>query len=163
MSDVEERAQNGTSSNLMEYGTWACCIVMILPVFAYFAAVDLTVGKTNNIFTLAPLLLCVGAHVALHRFMVETRPWNLEGYGCRCHKSAGSHRPGYCNWVIPSRAAHHLSACCADARPFAWGVCSLDQALSSARQRRAVHEGHVCPSSDELQRKGRPSNWAQSF
>lgn len=69
MSEVEARAQNGTPNNLMKYGMWACCGVMFVPVAVYFAAGGLTAGATGNIFAFAPLLLCVGAHLAMHRFM----------------------------------------------------------------------------------------------
>lgn len=77
MSEIEEPAQNRTMKNLMKYGMWACCAVMFVPVAVYFAAGGRTAGVTSNIFVFFPLLLCVGTHLVMHRFM-----------GKSCHESS---------------------------------------------------------------------------
>ncbi|MHC4434199.1 MAG: DUF2933 domain-containing protein [Planctomycetota bacterium] len=69
MSNIEEPKNRAASGNLMKYGMWACCAVMLLPVAAYLAAGGLSAGAMNSIATFAPLLLCVGAHFVMHRFM----------------------------------------------------------------------------------------------
>ncbi|MCF3595048.1 DUF2933 domain-containing protein [Rhodobacteraceae bacterium LMO-12] len=69
MKEVVVRSQSGTPANLMKYGMWACCAVMFVPIAIYFAAGGLSAGVTSNIFVFAPLLLCVGAHFVMHRFM----------------------------------------------------------------------------------------------
>jgi hypothetical protein len=69
MREIAERAQSGTSNNLMKYGMWACCAVMFVPIAVYFAASGQTEGISSNIAAFAPLLLCVGAHFVMHRLM----------------------------------------------------------------------------------------------
>jgi Protein of unknown function (DUF2933) len=60
-------AQSGPEK-LMKYGMWACCAVMLLPIIAFLVAGRAS-GVSDNLITFAPLLLCVGAHLAMHRFM----------------------------------------------------------------------------------------------
>jgi hypothetical protein len=90
MSEIEEPAQKGTSNSLMKYGMWACCAVMVVPVAVYFAAGGQTAGFTSNIFTFAPLLLCVGAHFVMHRFM-----------GKSCHESSKDSEVGAQDTPLP--------------------------------------------------------------
>lgn len=56
------------SQTLMKYGMWACCAVMLLPVLAYLVAGGAS-GVTESLITFAPLILCVGAHLVMHRLM----------------------------------------------------------------------------------------------
>lgn len=56
-------------NGLMHWGMMACCAVMLLPIAAYFFSGGSILGAFNNIGAFAPLLLCVGAHLVLHRFM----------------------------------------------------------------------------------------------
>lgn len=65
--DNKKAGTNGTEK-LMKYGMWACCAVMLLPVVAYLVAGGASSGA-GGLATFAPLLLCVGAHVLMHRFM----------------------------------------------------------------------------------------------
>lgn len=69
MSDIEKTTNRAASGNLMKYGMWACCAVMLLPVAGYFVAGGFSAGAGNSIAAFAPLLLCVGAHFVMHRFM----------------------------------------------------------------------------------------------
>ncbi|MGY3439821.1 MULTISPECIES: DUF2933 domain-containing protein [unclassified Marinovum] len=65
--DTKKAGQTG-SDKLMKYGMWACCAVMLLPVGAYFVAGGALDGA-GGLATFAPLALCVGAHLVMHRFM----------------------------------------------------------------------------------------------
>lgn len=60
-------AQSGPEK-LMKYGMWACCAVMLLPIIAFLVAGRAS-GVSDNLITFAPLLLCVGAHLVMHRSM----------------------------------------------------------------------------------------------
>ncbi|WP_430449656.1 DUF2933 domain-containing protein [Rhodophyticola sp.] len=42
---------------------------MIIPIAAFFIAGGTVSGVTENLAVFAPLLLCVGAHLLLHRFI----------------------------------------------------------------------------------------------
>lgn len=64
----DEKAAGSGSEKLMKYGMWACCAVMLLPIIAYVAA-GRTSGVSGSLITFAPLLLCVGAHLVMHRYM----------------------------------------------------------------------------------------------
>ena len=48
---------------------WLCCIVMIIPLFSFllFSSSDFDVVELA--IQAIPLLLCVGAHMVLHKFM----------------------------------------------------------------------------------------------
>ncbi|MSU88476.1 DUF2933 domain-containing protein [Rhodobacteraceae bacterium 2CG4] len=65
--DDKKAARTG-SERLMKYGMWACCAVMLLPIIAYLAAGRVS-GAADSLIAFAPLLLCVGAHLVMHRFM----------------------------------------------------------------------------------------------
>lgn len=64
----DKKAAQSGSEKLMKYGMWACCAVMLLPIIAYLAAGRAS-GVADSLITFAPLLLCVGAHLAMHRYM----------------------------------------------------------------------------------------------
>lgn len=61
----------------MKLGMMACCAVMLLPLGAFLVAGGTIDGLTSNLGLLAPLVLCLGAHVVMHRMM-----------GKSCHESA---------------------------------------------------------------------------
>lgn len=65
---VEKEATRPTSDKLMKYGMWVCCAVMVLPIIAYVVAGGVS-GASEGLVAFAPLLLCVGAHLAMHRMM----------------------------------------------------------------------------------------------
>lgn len=64
----------------MHYGMMACCAVMLLPIAGYLVAGGTLAGLWGNASAFAPLLLCVGAHLVMHKAM-----------GKSCHdKSSGA-------------------------------------------------------------------------
>tara|TARA_R100001369_G_scaffold50588_2_gene77303 strand:- start:1498 stop:1878 length:381 start_codon:yes stop_codon:yes gene_type:complete len=64
----DKKAAQPGSEKLMKYGMWACCAVMILPIIAFLAAGRVS-GVSSSLITFAPLLLCVGVHLVMHRYM----------------------------------------------------------------------------------------------
>lgn len=76
MRAEDEKNAKPASEKLMKYGMWICCAVMVLPIMAYLAAGGVS-GASEGFFAFAPLLLCVGAHLVMHRMM-----------GKSCHGSA---------------------------------------------------------------------------
>ncbi len=161
MSKIEERAQNGTSNNLMKYAMWACCAVMFVPIALYFAAGGLTAGVTSNVFAFAPLLLCVGAHLAIHRFMGNpaTEPRRI---GMPLPKKCRFSLTGRLQLSSLRRAAHHLPARRAVARLFTWRVFPVYAAMSAARRHETVHERHGFPGPGGLHCKRRGGDWTES-
>ena len=67
MSDDTNRTKSGSA--LMNYGMWACCALMLLPVVWYFSAGGADGGLTQKIVAFAPILLCVGAHFLMFKMM----------------------------------------------------------------------------------------------
>ncbi len=67
MTGTRERRQ--TSDMIMKYGMWACCAIMLAPVILYFAAGGFSGGMLNSAIVFAPLLVCLGAHLVMHRLM----------------------------------------------------------------------------------------------
>ena len=53
----------------MKLGMMACCAVMLVPLGALLVAGGTLGGLTSNLGLLAPLALCLGAHVVMHRMM----------------------------------------------------------------------------------------------
>jgi len=53
----------------MKYAMWACCAAMLLPIAVFVMAGGLSAGLFSGLYAFAPLLLCVGAHVIMHRMM----------------------------------------------------------------------------------------------
>lgn len=64
----DKKAAQPGSERLMKYGMWACCAVMVLPIIAFLAA-GRGAGVSSSLITFAPLLLCVGVHLVMHRYM----------------------------------------------------------------------------------------------
>lgn len=65
----------------MKLGMMACCAVMLVPLSAFVVAGGTFGGLASNLGLLAPLALCLGAHVVMHRMM-----------GRSCHDSAADTR-----------------------------------------------------------------------
>ncbi|WP_234992373.1 DUF2933 domain-containing protein [Roseisalinus antarcticus] len=65
----------------MKLGMLACCAVMLLPLGAFLLAGGTLGGLASNLGLLAPLALCLGAHVVMHRMM-----------GKSCHDSEADTR-----------------------------------------------------------------------
>lgn len=60
---------NTGNSRLSRFAMMACCAVMLVPIATFFIAGRTVSGLTENLVVFAPLLLCVGAHLLLHRFI----------------------------------------------------------------------------------------------
>ena len=54
---------------LMHYGMMACCVVMLVPIVGFLLAGGTMSGLWSNAAVFAPLLLCVGAHLLMFKFM----------------------------------------------------------------------------------------------
>ena len=63
------RSGNPRGNKLMRYGMMACCAVMLVPVAAFFVGGGRVSGLWANADVFAPLALCVGAHLIMHRMM----------------------------------------------------------------------------------------------
>lgn len=68
MSNIHEHKPTA-SSKLMHYGMMVCCAVMLLPVAAFFIAGGTIAGLWTNVGLFAPIALCLGAHVVMHKMM----------------------------------------------------------------------------------------------
>ena len=75
--------ENTVQKNTMKLGMIACCVVMFLPIIAFFAAGGTLAGVSGNLAAFAPLLLCVGAHLLMFKLM-----------GKSCHGSEKVADPG---------------------------------------------------------------------
>ncbi|WP_306043916.1 DUF2933 domain-containing protein [Mameliella sp. MMSF_3455] len=69
------------AGKLMHWGMMACCAVMLLPIAGYFIGGGTLSGLGSNALTFAPLMLCVGAHLVMHKMM---------GKSCHGHDTAKS-------------------------------------------------------------------------
>lgn len=67
--DHQNRNKNLIADKIMHCGMMACCVVMLLPVAGFFLAGGTLAGMWSNAVAFAPLLLCVGAHLVMHKFM----------------------------------------------------------------------------------------------
>lgn len=63
----DRHSGTGRAPNLMRFGMIACCAVMLLPIAAIFLAGGGTGGPLASAGLLAPLLICLGVHFAMHR------------------------------------------------------------------------------------------------
>ena len=54
---------------LMHAGMAVCCTVMLIPIAGFFIAGGTLAGLTSNLSFLAPIALCIGAHVAMFALM----------------------------------------------------------------------------------------------
>lgn len=58
-----------TGGKLVKWGMMACCVVMFVPIGLYFLAGGGAGGVSESLGLIAPMLLCVGAHVFMHKAM----------------------------------------------------------------------------------------------
>lgn len=63
---TQDTPRHTTRDRLMHYGMMACCAVMLLPVAGILIGGGGLGGATG---ALAPLLLCLGAHLVMHKMM----------------------------------------------------------------------------------------------
>lgn len=68
MSDTQSQKPTW-SSKLMHYGMVVCCAVMLLPIAAFFVAGGTIAGLWTNVGLFAPIALCLGAHVVMHKLI----------------------------------------------------------------------------------------------
>ncbi len=66
---MKDNVKAGSGSKLAQYGMWACCIVMLVPVGAYLLAGGASGGTLQTITAFAPLSLCLGMHLVMHKMM----------------------------------------------------------------------------------------------
>ncbi|WP_243405184.1 MULTISPECIES: DUF2933 domain-containing protein [Paracoccaceae] len=69
MNESETPVEKSSTMPVMKYAMWACCAVMLLPIAAFVMAGGLAGGLTSGLYVFAPLLLCVAAHLIMHRMM----------------------------------------------------------------------------------------------
>lgn len=68
-SDTKSSAHSQSGSKLMHFAMMACCVVMLLPIAGFLLAGGTIGGLVSNLWAFAPLLLCVGAHLVMHKLM----------------------------------------------------------------------------------------------
>ncbi|SHF20671.1 Protein of unknown function [Ruegeria intermedia] len=68
-ADTAGKPAQDTGGKLMKWGMMACCVVMFAPIGLYFLAGGGAGGVSESLGLIAPLLLCVGAHVFMHKAM----------------------------------------------------------------------------------------------
>lgn len=68
MNDKSNLNKTG-HSKLMHYGMMVCCAVMLLPVAGFFLAGGTIGGLWSNSAAFLPIVICVGAHVVMHKMM----------------------------------------------------------------------------------------------
>lgn len=68
MSDTRNQ-KTTVSSKVMHYGMMLCCAVMLVPVAAFFIAGGSIAGLWSNFGLFAPILICLSAHVVMHKMM----------------------------------------------------------------------------------------------
>lgn len=68
----------GDASSLFKWGMAACCAVMFVPIAIYLAGGGSIVGLWSNVDVFAPLALCSGAHVVMHKIMGKSCHGNGE-------------------------------------------------------------------------------------
>ncbi len=65
----KEQMHAGHGGKLAKYGMWACCAIMLIPVAGFFLAGGAGAGMSQTLTAFAPLILCVGAHLVMHKMM----------------------------------------------------------------------------------------------
>ena len=67
MKNESEKA--ATQGTVMKWGMMACCAIMLLPVASFLLAGGTIAGLWTNAGLFAPIAICVGAHLVMHRMM----------------------------------------------------------------------------------------------
>jgi len=67
--DHQNHRKKPIADRLKHYGMMKCCVVMLLPIAGFFLAGGTLAGMWGNAAAFAPLLLCVAAHLVMHKFM----------------------------------------------------------------------------------------------
>ena len=66
MNVLMSRIATNIKSHVM---MWLCCIVMIVLLFSLLLFDSSDFDVVELVFQASPLLLCIGAHLVLHKFM----------------------------------------------------------------------------------------------
>ncbi len=96
MRDKPNQSPQG-QSKLMHYGMMVCCAVMLLPIAGFLVAGGSLSGLWSNAVVFAPLLLCVGAHLVLHKVM-----------GKSCHRASEDEQQVRAIPLLPDRRGEDL-------------------------------------------------------
>ena len=65
----QETSLGELQGKVMRWGMMACGVIMLLPVASFFLAGGTIAGLWNNAGLFAPLAICFGAHLVMHRMM----------------------------------------------------------------------------------------------
>jgi len=65
----DQPSSGGIQARVMKWGMMACCAIMLVPVASFLLAGGTIAGSWNNAGVFAPIALCVGAHLVMHRLM----------------------------------------------------------------------------------------------
>lgn len=62
--------QDGSQkSKMSSFAMMACCVIMVVPIVVLFAAGGQISTVGDGLAVLAPLAVCVGAHMFMHKFL----------------------------------------------------------------------------------------------
>lgn len=64
-----KRREKSANARVMKIGMWVCCAAMLVPIAGFVVANGSGGGWGQNLGAFAPFALCLGMHVAMHRFM----------------------------------------------------------------------------------------------
>ncbi|RYH06471.1 DUF2933 domain-containing protein [Tropicimonas sp. IMCC6043] len=78
---MKENMKAEGAEKLAKYGMWSCCIVMLTPVGAFLLTSSASGGAFQSFFAFAPLVLCLGLHLMMHKMM---------GRSCHGHSDKNS-------------------------------------------------------------------------
>jgi len=65
--DNAKPGNKSANTRMMKTGMWVCCAAMLVPIAGFVVANGSAGGWGQNLGAFAPLALCLGMHVAMHR------------------------------------------------------------------------------------------------
>ena len=83
MSETENQTSSG-QTKLMHHGMIACCAVMLLPFAEFFLSGGTIAGLWSNTGVLAPIELCLGAHLLMFKSVGKSRHGSPKGQARAC-------------------------------------------------------------------------------
>ncbi len=66
---MNSNQRNSKSGKFSQFAMMACCAIMIAPIVFFLLAGGQIGGIGDGLAVFAPLAICVGAHLLMHRFM----------------------------------------------------------------------------------------------
>lgn len=97
-SSVARKTGSAGHGKAMGFAMMACCAVMVLPIAAFLVAGGSIGGLWANAGLFAPLLLCAGAHLVMHRMTGKSchgdKAHNATAEATVRVASAGAEAPG---------------------------------------------------------------------